>query len=368
MIQSIILISLALIFSTIGTAYLIRNRDKYVIDLTEKILISLYLFIEAIYFVFFNLSFITFFPFHVVKIFWKISLLLRVFKVSLLSSTHVYVLFKTRFKYFPFFIYGFLGGIIASFLILGEDPFNILIYQGNYLFIINNSLFYNLILIFNSLVIIIGILAQLKGSKNISFENIANLFTIILSLQLLNIFLYTLFLAFPSSYLRFLYSIMFLSFLGVAVFITIKEFELFVVVTNKIYNFVIFHRSGVLLFSYDFEENKEIEESLLKGSILIGINHILSNFINKKSKLNLIKMKERDIFFEYDNEYGYAILLIASHRNNIIDKAVHLFMKDFSQINKQILNKINEEAQLIDVSQFKNSKKIIKKYFKPFLS
>ncbi|MFO7795852.1 MAG: hypothetical protein ACQERB_10070 [Promethearchaeati archaeon] len=367
MIQSIILITLAHIFSTIGIAYLIRNKEKYVIDLTEKILISLYLFIEAIYFLFFNLSFVVVFPIFFVKNFWKISLLLRVFKLSLLSSTHVYILFKNRFAYLPFFIYGFLGGIIASFLILGT-PFNISIYEGNYLFIINNSLFYNLILIFNILVIIIGILAQLKGSKNISFENIANLFIIILSLLLLNTFLYTLFLAFPSSYLRFLYSIVFLSFLGVAVFITIKEFELFVVVTNKIYNFVIFHRSGVLLFSYDFEENKEIEESLLKGTILIGINHILSSFINKKSKLNLIKMKERDIIFEYDNNYGYAILLIASHRSNIIDKAVHLFMKDFSQINNQILNKINQQAQLIDVSQFKDSKNIIKKYFKPFLS
>ncbi len=368
MIQSIILITLAHIFSTIGIAYLIRNKEKYVIDLTEKILISLYLFIEAIYFLFFNLSFVVVFPIFFVKNFWKISLLLRVFKLSLLSSTHVYILFKNRFAYLPFFIYGFLGGIIASFLILGT-PFNISIYEGNYLFIINNSLFYNLIFIFNILVIIIGIIAQLKGSKNISFENISNLFTIILSLLLLNTFLYILFLAFPSSsYLRLLYSICFLSFLGVVVFITIKEFELFVVVTNKIYNFVIFHRSGVLLFSYDFEENKEIDESLLKGSILIGINHILSNFINKKSKLNLIKMRERDIIFEYDNEYGYAILLIASHRNNIIDKAVHLFMKDFSQINNQTLNKINQQSQLIDVSQFKNSKEIIKKYFRPFLT
>ncbi|TFF93749.1 MAG: hypothetical protein EU543_02920 [Promethearchaeota archaeon] len=210
-------------------------------------------------------------------------------------------------------------------------------------------------------------MGQFKGSAKISFEKMANLILIIIIQFTITNLLYSVFLAFPSSYLRFLYSILFLSFLGVAVFITIKEFELFIVVTNKIYDFVIFHRSGVLLFSYNFEENKEIEESLLKGSILIGINHILSNFINKKSKLNLIKMKERDIIFEYDNQYGYAILLIADHRNNIINKAVTLFMKDFSNMNNEILNKINEQTQLIDVSQFKNSKKIIKKYFKPFL-
>jgi len=367
MIQNIILISVAVIFSSFGTVFLIQNREKFVIDLNEKILLSLYLIVETLFFIFFNLSFLTVFSIVLVKNFWKISIMLRIFKVSLLSSIHIYVLFKNRVKFLPTFIYGFLGGMVASYLILG-NVFDITINQGEYIFVVKNEALLFFIAIFNLTLIIITFLGQIRGASNISFKKIANLTNIILIHFSINIILYLLFMAFPSSYLRFLYSLLFLSFLGVAVFITINEFELFVVVTNKIYDFVIFHRSGVLLFSYNFEKNKEIEDSLLKGSILIGINHILSNFINKKSKLKLIKMKERDIIFEFDNQYGYAILLVVSHRNKIVEKAVNLFMKDFTKQNKDVLSKINKQAQLIDVSEFKNSKEIIKKYFKPYLS
>ncbi len=153
----------------------------------------------------------------------------------------------------------------------------------------------------------------------------------------------------------------------IIVYIVIFEYELFVVLKNKLYDFVIFHRSGVLLFSYNFEEQREIDDSILKGSILIGINHILSNFINKKDKLSLIKMKDRDIIFEYNSEYGYAILMIVDHRNRTIERAVKLFMNEFSEHHEKVLTKINQHSQLIDTSEFKSTKLIIDNYFKPFL-
>ncbi|MBD3215129.1 MAG: hypothetical protein GF311_21160 [Candidatus Lokiarchaeota archaeon] len=367
MILSIVLISVACVFSIIGLVYLIQNREKYVIDTTGKIFISLYLCAETFFFIFLNLSFINMFPLWAVNIFWKVSIMLRIFKVGFLSSIHIYVLFKNYAKFLPAFIYSFLGGIIASYLIVG-NWFDINMTQGQYLFTLNNNFFFFLLIFFYLSVIITTILGQMRGASNISFKKTTNLVNIILFHFSINSLIYLVFLTFPSTYLRFLFSLLFLSFLGVSVFITIKEFDLFVVVTNKIYDFVIFHRSGVLLFSYNFEENKEIDDSLLKGSILIGINHILSNFINKKSKLNIIKMKERDIIFEYDNKYGYAILVIVSHRNKIVEKAVNLFMKDFIEHNAQILEDINKQAQLIDVSEFKNSKKIIERYFKPYLT
>ncbi|NVM37321.1 MAG: hypothetical protein HWN81_17125 [Candidatus Lokiarchaeota archaeon] len=118
------------------------------------------------------------------------------------------------------------------------------------------------------------------------------------------------------------------------------------------------------MYSYNFETGEETDESLLKGSILIGINHILSNFIDKKDQLNLIKMKNRDIILEYDNNHGYALLLTANHKNRFIDKAVHSFMKKFTSLNEEKLKSLNG---LIDVSEFRNAKEIIIEHFEPFI-
>ncbi|MFW9989556.1 MAG: hypothetical protein ACFFC3_12950 [Candidatus Odinarchaeota archaeon] len=163
----------------------------------------------------------------------------------------------------------------------------------------------------------------------------------------------------------YIYAIVFLVNEIVALFYIIKNPFLFIELTNKIYDFIIFHRSGILLYSYNFEKGEETDEALIKGSILIGINHILSNFINRKDQLNLIKMKNRDIVFEYDNIHGYALLLTTNHKNAFIDKAVNNFMTKFSSINGDILKNL---TGLIDVSEFRNAKEIILENFEPFLT
>jgi hypothetical protein len=137
--------------------------------------------------------------------------------------------------------------------------------------------------------------------------------------------------------------------------------------TNKIYNFIIFHRSGILLFAYDFQSKKEIEDSVLKGSILIGINHILTNFGTQRDNLNLIKMKNRDIILDYDKEHAYAILLTIDHKNKIIDRALKLFMKKFTEQNNEILHKINQINLLIDLSEFNNTRELLFQYFGPYI-
>jgi hypothetical protein len=143
--------------------------------------------------------------------------------------------------------------------------------------------------------------------------------------------------------------------------------EFYVVLTNKIYDFIIFQKSGILLYSYNFETCRETDETLLKGSILIGINHILSNFIYKKDQLNIIKMEDLDLVFEYDTYYGYALLLVTNQRNVIIEKAVKNFMQSFNDMNKNELKKIENFSQLIDVSVFKNAKDLINEYFYPYV-
>ena len=143
-----------------------------------------------------------------------------------------------------------------------------------------------------------------------------------------------------------------------------KKPEFYVDFLNKIYNFIIFHRSGILLYNYNLEKGKQADESLLKGSILIGINHILSNFINKKDQLNLISLrKQHDIVLEYDNELNYAILLIVRRKDSFIDTAVQLFMNKFSKLYGDKLINLNG---LIDTSTFRNTGELINECFSPF--
>ena len=114
-------------------------------------------------------------------------------------------------------------------------------------------------------------------------------------------------------------------------FSVIKKPYLFVALTNNIYDFIIFHRSGILLFSYNTKTGEETEEAILKGGILIGINHILSHFKQKEDALNLIRTKDRDIILEYNNEHGFAVLLTVNKANNIIRKSIKQFMQSFTE-------------------------------------
>jgi len=107
-----------------------------------------------------------------------------------------------------------------------------------------------------------------------------------------------------------------------------------------------------------------VEESSLKGSILIGINHILSNFSNLENQVSVIKMSDRGIIFNFNNELGYATLLIAKHKNSILEKAVNEFNLNFA---KRYLDKFIDLQGLIDVSNFRNTSELIQEYFKAFL-
>ena len=77
-------------------------------------------------------------------------------------------------------------------------------------------------------------------------------------------------------------------------------------------------------------------------------------------------MEELDIIFEYDNKFGYAVLLITNRKNSIIEKGVQLFMAKFSELNKEKLIEISSSSKLIDISKFKNAKEIIIEHFNSY--
>jgi len=140
--------------------------------------------------------------------------------------------------------------------------------------------------------------------------------------------------------------------------------KMFVSLTNNLHDFIIIHKSGILLFSYNFETEKESDDSFLKGSILIGINHILTKFMDKKDQIKLIKTKYRNLIFDYDSNYGYAILLTVDRKTSILTNAVVKFMKKFNEL---FYNKLEKLSGLIDVSEFKNTKDVIIQYFHYFI-
>jgi len=144
----------------------------------------------------------------------------------------------------------------------------------------------------------------------------------------------------------------------------VKKPSLLEVFTNKLYDFIVFHKSGILLYSYNFETRQEVEESLLKGNILIGINHILSNFSNLENQVSVIKMSNRGILFHFNNDLGYATLLIAKHKNSILENAVNEFNLNFA---KRYLENFTNLKGLIDVSNFRNTSELIQEYFRAFL-
>ncbi|TXT64994.1 MAG: membrane protein of unknown function [Promethearchaeota archaeon] len=367
MILVVLFVSLSVILLVIGLYYIIANRVRYIIQITDVLLLSFYLFVEVAYFILFTIAFEGSISEETAYLFWVSSVILWIFKLSIPSSVMVYTLIRKKIRIVPIFLFSILGGIIGTYLLFSPS-FQSAIIDNQYAYFLSDELLLTLNFFYNGLAMFITIFTLLKGYNKISFQMMKNLLILLTILYNINIILYLGFLLNPEYFfLRLIYLFSILLFYIVEIFIVIARFDLFVVVTNEIYDFIIFHRSGVLLFSYNLARNEEIDESVLKGSILIGINHILSNFINKKNMLNLIKMKNGDIIFEYNKEYGYAILTIVKHKNKIIEKAVQLYMEKFAEEYSTILNKINKNSQLIDTSEFKNAKQLLYNYFKPFM-
>ncbi|MGQ4875714.1 MAG: hypothetical protein ACP6IY_16750 [Promethearchaeia archaeon] len=146
-----------------------------------------------------------------------------------------------------------------------------------------------------------------------------------------------------------------------------KQPNIFLALTNKIYYINIYHKSGVLLYSYKFVNvNNEIE-SQIWGNILIGLNHILSEFINKSDQIDVLKTKNSELIVHYDNELGFAVMVIANQKNKIIENLMKKFTEDFKKRYYEELNEILDLNKLINITEFKDAKNLIEKHFKVYL-
>ena len=364
MIASIFINILVIIF-VFGFIYILLKRRKYEVEFGFLVILIIYFISEITYFISFNLSAEDFFNISLALIIWYISIITRNLSIGIFASIHNLELNKdSRIRFLPALIYLFIGGIFFSLLFV-PDSFTVVQKDFEYFYLFNNIGLLNSIILFNFCIVLFSWIIQIKGYHNFADKKLGKFYYIFILLFSLNIFLYSLYLITIDFYFKLLHSIVYLISIGYFLFVVIKKPNLLVVFTNKIYDLIIFHKSGILLYSFNFQTREEVDESLLKGSILIGINHILTNLSNVEAQVTHIKMKDRAVVFNFNTQLGFAALLIAKHRNKILESAVEKFMQDFSKINEENLQNLN---RLIDVSKFKNANKLVIKNFSHYLT
>jgi hypothetical protein len=146
----------------------------------------------------------------------------------------------------------------------------------------------------------------------------------------------------------------------------IKKPEIFLELTNKIYYINIYHKSGILLYSYQFTKAQNEIDSTIWGNILIGLNHILSEFVDKQNQIDVLQTRNTDIIVNYD-EIGIAVVLITNRKNIILHKLMKNFAIDFNKRYKSELLEIQDLNKIINVSEFNETKELIENAFQLYL-
>ncbi|MFW9872888.1 MAG: hypothetical protein ACFFG0_07285, partial [Candidatus Thorarchaeota archaeon] len=121
----------------------------------------------------------------------------------------------------------------------------------------------------------------------------------------------------------------------------LKKPEMFLELTNKIFYLNIYHKSGILLYSYQFKPSQNETDSSIWGNILIGLNHILSEFVDIEDQIDVLQTRSSDIIVNYD-DLGFAVVLITNRKNAILEKLMEKFTFDFKNKYKNELLEIKD--------------------------
>ncbi|MBN1214750.1 MAG: hypothetical protein JXA99_04835 [Candidatus Lokiarchaeota archaeon] len=354
-------------FSIIVIFYLILKKKKYGTPFISILLISIVFIIGILYQIIIYFSLNSHLSEITNKILFKFVIVIES-SIALLSVI-VYSFLKQYGK-LPIFSLLFLIFIFSLIIgtLISEDSINMYI-------IIDSSIHYsfNLTIKITSLLfnifIIIFIIRTIIDIKSIiesrSFILVFYIYTFILFASL-GFFLFYIIIELIE--IRFLSVVFWWIFVVLNGIIIISKPELFLKFSNKIFIIHIYHKTGVLLYSYQFEKSSEnIGESQIWGNILIGLNHILSEFTNKTDQIDILQTKNADIYVNYSNKYGFAILVLVNHKNSYIEHSVKILTKDFKEYYKEELLELRDINKIINVSEFKEAKRIIEKNFSLYL-
>ncbi len=309
-------------------------------------------------------------------ILWKLSIVSGF--MSLILSSLIYTFLKEYKKVpdFPFlFFIGLFGFLIGALLYPSSiqievnnssiPPFFILdLSEINYSY---NSITGLIIVVFQSSIIFYYFLLSIKiYSKARNKDATKGLFynTIIFTIPIL---MYILYIIYNHPIFRELHILsLWITITGVCI-ILLKKPEMFLELTNKIYYINIYHKSGILLYSYHFKKSQNEIDSTIWGKILIGLNHILSEFVDKQNQIDVLRTRNTDIIVDYD-EFGFAVVLITNKKNTILQNLMKKFTIEFKNKFREELLEIQDLNKLINVSEFIGTKDLIEKGFQLYLS
>ncbi len=343
------------------------NHKKYGIKTISILNIIILLFIGILFQVHYYASIEIYYSDIINRIIFKYTIITEC--ISLLLYTIAFS-FLRRYGKIPmvkFLFFTFIYSLVVGNLI-SDSSIYVKLLSNQDIFYYFDNLTKVLIITFNSCVLIFIIYNSVKIRKITNFEKFGNgliIYTIILSISILFFCIYILseIISIRILFLPFLW----ISIIIQCIFIILKP-KMFLRFTNKIYFIHIYHKTGILLYSYKFEKSIDINgESTIWGNILIGINHILSEFTNKTDQIDILQTINSDIFVNYSKKYGFAVLAITNQRNTYIENLVDKLTKDFKERYKNELNELKDINKIINVSEFEDAKKIIEKNFKIYI-
>ncbi|MGV9204956.1 MAG: hypothetical protein ACOC44_13165 [Promethearchaeia archaeon] len=380
---SIITLIVGLIISIISSTYFIvyihfLNNDEYSSNLITLLISIAIGNAGIIYSTFFVISICVYFPEgNINNLLWKIGLIDGFISLALNTVLYIFLKEYKKIPLIPFIAFSVLFGILLGALLFPDSIlFESEISTNNPILL---SSIDHVIILFSEMVGLIIILFELIFIGYNSFlvykihQNSRNKLTslgiilnsILYSFPVIMTILYILFIQMVFLFLHII--LIWLTILSVG-YVLIRKPTLFTLLTNKVYALNIYHKSGVLLYSYSFENSKEKKsDSAIWGNILIGLNYILSEFINSEDQIDVLQTKNYDIVVDYNNEYGFAVLVLTDKKNELIKKDMRAFSKQFSKKYDDELTEIQDLNKIINVSEFKETEKIIKENFNIYL-
>jgi len=364
---------LILILSTYTVIQIFRHRNKYGTNLIAVLNIANTFIAGILYSTFFMFSVVIFISYDINILMWKISLVTGF--ITLLFTSIIYSFFNEykKIKRFPFLYFSLLFGLLIGAMATPDsitltlngplppmfsimDPSNI--YFG---FNLATSIVFILFELFITIYFLYSAAIIYNKTKNKKEGSTILLNTLVFSISVIMLLLYI-------TVQETLYREIYIVILWVSSFafyiMLIKKPEMFFIIPNRIYSLNIYHKSGIVLYSYSFDNTADYKiESARWGTILIGLNHILSEFIDKTEKIDVIQTKKTDIVVKYENDYGYALVVITNQKNEIVENLMSNFSKDFnSKYNNKLLD-IQDINRLIDIKEFKDIEKLVEKHF-----
>ncbi len=379
---SLILLIIGYILSIIAliltSIHILKNRSKYGSRLNVILIIITLTIGVIVYSTVFVLSITLYFSEFINVLLWKISIVLAFIMLIFLCLIYNFVKEYKKISFLAFLYFITLLGLLIGTLSAPNsirlkldsdyesDKFSLITDTNhiNYIFNIPSGLI--IILSQSSFVIYMIYMAIIvnKNSRNKKSSQGLIVNTFIFAIPVVMYICYVLYglTVFREWHIFLLW----INTVGVEIML-VKRPDTFLVLTNKVYAVNIYHKSGILLYSYEFKKAKYEIDSTTWGKIIIGLNHILSEFIETNDKIDAFKTRNSDIIINYNNDYGFAIIVITNSKNEILERYIENFTKEFIEKYKNELTTIQDLNKIINVAEFKAAKELVEKHFSIYL-